>query len=169
MLSKTLDVDIQTIHRWHKKEGLKAIDTMIKPRLYHGSVVIAFLQEKNIQKKLFTCRINELPCFKCKMPKTPLSNNVSLYRKTIKTALLVGICSHCKTAMKKMIAVKNLSDIEKTLSIKQIAQEGLENYLSHPLMTHFSIHGKPKRKNHLKTTDNNGQMNFFTFPQDIHK
>ena len=159
-IAELLDVHIQTVRNWRRKEGLQTIDDQT-PYMVHGSELIRFIKDYNQKLKMFECELHELPCFKCRAPKVPLDNKASLYKKNAKLGFVYGVCPTCSTIMNKSFSLKNISLLEEYLRVLQIGEEGLSRYAHGSLMTHFSMHGLPKRKIARKNHDHHGQHNLF--------
>lgn len=100
-LATLFDLHCNTIRNW-LATGLKPIDNR-RPVLIHGSDLIAFLRRKaSIRKR--HCDSSELYCFKCREPRQPRINSVSIEPQSARVVRLVGICVTCGTRMFKAIS-----------------------------------------------------------------
>lgn len=117
-LSELFDIHKNTVLRWIK-DGLATIDNK-KPYLIHGGILKTFLFEKQKSRKA-NCKSNEFYCFKCRCPRSALSESVRISRRNEYRIKIQGLCKMCNTKMYRDDSAENFQDIQKIFStVKQL-------------------------------------------------
>ena len=103
-----------TVRTWIKN-GLKLCDCK-RPALILGRVLAAFLQTQKSKNK-HTCRVDEMYCLRCRVPRRPVPDLVEYQPVTEKVGNLVAMCSHCDALMNKRVSFLKLSLVEAQMGI----------------------------------------------------
>ncbi len=109
-IARSLDRNIATVRSW-VRDGLPTLDGQ-KPSLVLGSELKAWLQAKWAAKK-YKCSLGELPCFKCRGPRTPKPGSVKIIPRNEKTVSTKALCSICNTRMNLAGSLAKLSELER--------------------------------------------------------
>lgn len=94
-----------TVHNWIEM-GLATCDTK-RPLLIRGIDLNAFHAKQRTKNK-HPCKLNEIYCMKCKIPKVPVTGMVDYQPKNEKTGNLIGICPACETLMYRRISIAKI-------------------------------------------------------------
>ena len=97
-----------TVRRWIGS-GLKTIDDQ-RPILILGLELRRFVQLKRSRNKR-PCQPGEMYCFKCRMPRRPSLNAVSLTFESDRLGRLMGDCSTCGTVISRLVSPRNLKQV----------------------------------------------------------
>ena len=98
-LAEVYAVHIRTIQSW-RKEGLRVLDTTIKPYYILGKEIIRFLKEKQ-QKRKHPLKPGEFYCTTCQIPRRSHTDKLSIkitdkrLGKTTRQAFIQGLCEVC--------------------------------------------------------------------------
>jgi hypothetical protein len=103
------------------RSGLKTIDQK-KPYLINGAVLIEYINNKQKSRK-HKCKPNELFCFKCRQPRKPKTDSVSITTRNIHRLKISAKCEVCETKMFKEASVQRRPELEKTYSVVLQTQE----------------------------------------------
>ncbi len=95
-LAACLGVHKNTVRHW-QREGLAPIDS-IRPLLFQGAVVRAFLATRNASRKR-PCPPGTFYCFRCREPRPPALGMVEYLAITDVSGNLRAICATCETLM----------------------------------------------------------------------
>ena len=98
--AQTLGVSKGTVRSW-LRNGLPAL-TMQRPTLVLGDHLRAYIQERR-QKARFKLGVEELYCFSCKEPHSPMGNLVDAISQTVRTVRLQGLCPRCGKTSNRII------------------------------------------------------------------
>jgi len=116
-----------TVDNWIREEDLKTIDNK-RPRLIHGKDLKEFLTRRQASKKI-KCEMDELFCFKCKKPRKPKDNLVTISTENQKCGNLRALCSICEGKMNKRFSLKYLSHLQNTFEVQQPHNQHLIEHL----------------------------------------
>ena len=94
-----------TVLNWIR-QGLPNIDNK-RPLMILGSDLNAFHAKRRVKNK-HTCKLNEIYCMKCKIPKEPAVGMVEYKPINEKTGNIIGLCSACGTLMHRCISLVNI-------------------------------------------------------------
>ena len=94
-------VDVQTIRRWIRDEGLQRIEKM-RPHGVHSSELRRFIDKRNNKNKK-SLKLNELYCFKCQQPKQPAPNSAIEVRLPNNCVLIKALCSTCNSKTNRTV------------------------------------------------------------------
>lgn len=94
-----------TVHNWIK-QGLPTCDTK-RPVLIRGSDLNEFHAKQRTKNK-HPCKLNEIYCMKCKLPKIPAAGMVEFKPLNDKTGNLIAMCSSCETIMYRRISMAKI-------------------------------------------------------------
>jgi hypothetical protein len=114
-LVKLLGIHKNTVSNW-QRDGLEAIDDG-RPKLFHGSVVRAFLIRRNASRKR-PCRPGTLFCLKCRQPRPPAQGRVQYHPLTPISGNLRANCSSCDTIMHRQVYLAALRAVMPGLSVQ---------------------------------------------------
>jgi len=103
------------------KAGLKIIDQK-KPYLINGSDLIEFLNIRQ-KKRKHKCKLDEFYCFKCRLPRKPLSGSIQITPRNIHRLKITAKCSVCLTNIFKDGSAKKQDEIELTYGFAMQPQE----------------------------------------------
>jgi hypothetical protein len=104
-LAACLGVHKNTIRAWDR-DGLEPNERR-RPLLYQGSVVRAFLIERNARRKR-RCPPGTLYCFRCREPRRPALGMVDFVELKPGSGNLRAFCEVCDTLMHRSAAKANL-------------------------------------------------------------
>ena len=94
-----------TVLNWIKR-GLPTSDNK-RPLMILGPDLNAFhAKRREINKH--PCKLNELFCMKCKIPKVPIFGMVEYKPVNEKTGSIIGICPACETLMYRRISIAKI-------------------------------------------------------------
>ena len=99
-LAACCGVHKNTVLNW-QKAGLEAIDSR-RPILFHGSVVRAFLKERNANRRQ-PCGVSRMYCLRCREPRVPALRLVEYLPLTTTTGNLKALCEICETVMHRKV------------------------------------------------------------------
>ena len=94
-----------TVLNWIK-QGLPVFDNK-RPLMILGSDLNAFHANQRAKNRQ-PCKLNEIYCMKCKMPKEPATGMVEFQPINDKTGNLIAICSECETMMYRRISMTKI-------------------------------------------------------------
>lgn len=114
-LAYTINRHPNTILAWIKNEGLQRMEGIYPYRVW-GEVVIEFLNIRQ-NRKIVKLATNEFRCCKCQVPRKASEGRTNLHFLTSKAAMLKAKCEQCGTVTCKIISLKNLPEIVKTLIV----------------------------------------------------
>ncbi|MDX2082978.1 MAG: tyrosine-type recombinase/integrase [Rickettsiales bacterium] len=97
-LSEVFGIDESTVHRWHREEGLVAIDDKT-PAMFHFDTLKQFLTYKNDSRKMEAGNEGDFPCLNCFLKKRPLENKITLHKRDDKMWNAKAICPSCGKKM----------------------------------------------------------------------
>jgi len=97
-LAEIYGVDESTVHRWHREEGLIAIDDKT-PAMFHFDTLKQFLAHKNNSRKMEAGNEGDFPCLNCFLKKRPLENKITLHKRDDKMWNAKAICPSCGKKM----------------------------------------------------------------------
>lgn len=131
--AEALGVSIGTVRAW-EKAGLPIMKSE-RPYLILGEALRDFLQIRAAAAKA-PLQPDQLYCFTCKAPRSPLGLIVDIFPGTAKTARLAGLCDVCGGTCNRMVS---RSAIDRFSRIFDIAIKGGETALmdtADPLLNH---------------------------------
>lgn len=96
-----LSVDIATVRRWMREEGLQRIPNT-RPHMIHSSQLKAFLEKKKAVRKK-PCAANEIFCFRCQTPRIPKLGSATVTILPNKSIRLNAACAECSGKMCRSI------------------------------------------------------------------
>ena len=102
------DVFKGTVRNWIKA-GLPTLNDK-RPMLILGSDLAAFHLARRTRNKQ-KCKPGEMYCFKCRIPKSPDSNEVEFKAITEKIGNLIGICPACYSIMNRRVNIAKLNQV----------------------------------------------------------
>jgi len=113
-----------TVRAW-VKAGLSVCDNQ-KPMLILGAELREFIRSKNSKNKQ-KCKLYEMYCMRCKLPRRPAENMVDYEAITEVTGRLTGFCSCCECIINKYINLAEFEKIQRYFAddTKAYKQEGL--------------------------------------------
>lgn len=109
-----LGVTCGTVRAW-VKQGLPAMISQ-RPFLILGDDLRSFLTGRAAKGKVGLAP-NQLYCFTCKSPQTPLGMMLDFRPQSATTGRLTGLCSVCGYTCNRMISCANLSRLSKIFDI----------------------------------------------------
>lgn len=101
----------QAVRRW-LRGGLRRIDDQ-RPFLIHGGDLIAFLDARQSKRKQ-ACASGEIYCCRCKSPRRPRQNLVSVTFQNETHLMLLAKCDICGTRMNQFGSVQKLDHYRST-------------------------------------------------------
>jgi hypothetical protein len=107
------------VRRW-LKEGLRRIDGQ-KPHLVHGSNLIDFLAQRQKQRKRH-CEPGEMFCCRCRAPRLPRADTVTIDTVNARHSMIRGICELCGTKMNRGVLVERIADAETAFNLTPTSQ-----------------------------------------------
>ena len=113
--ARALDLHKNTIRTWVRSEGLEAL-TDRRPHLILGVSLIAFLKRRR-ERNRTRLRIDEMFCFRCKVPRIPDGNLADCEVNERSSANLSGICPACSTMMFKRVSLKAIGILQSRLDV----------------------------------------------------
>ncbi len=120
-LAACLGVHKNTVRHW-QRQGLAPIDS-IRPLLFQGAVVRAFLATRNAGRKR-PCPPGTFYCFRCREPRPPALGMVEYLAMTDVSGNLRAICATCETLMHRRACQASLAAIMPGFAV-QITQAPL--------------------------------------------
>jgi hypothetical protein len=120
--AKTLAVHKNAVLRW-LKEGLQA-NRDKRPFLIRGDELVRFLSVRQ-QSRRRKCASTEFYCFKCRAPRRAYLNIVDIEFVSLSRFRMKGICEVCSTPLNKMQGGGNLTKIQQTFHVQQLAGQHL--------------------------------------------
>lgn len=106
-VSDLYQVDKNTVRNWIKR-GLKVCGTK-RPILILGVDLNTFHAERRLKNKR-PCKVNEIYCMRCKVPRIPLSGLVEYKPMNDKTGNLIAICPNCGAMMFRRVSVSKIEE-----------------------------------------------------------
>jgi len=97
-LSEVYGVDESTAHRWHREEGLIAIDDKT-PAMFHFDTLKQFLTHKNNSRKMEAGNEGDFPCLNCFLKKRPLEDKITIHKRDDKMWNAKAVCPSCGKKM----------------------------------------------------------------------
>lgn len=94
-------VDIATVRRWIRKEGLRRIPNAY-PHLIHSSDLLAFSEEQK-KKQRHSCAIDEVFCFRCRKPRAAALGSATITHLPNTSIRFQAKCSECGGKMNRTI------------------------------------------------------------------
>ena len=123
--AETLDVHKHTVRRWIN-DGLGVCDDR-RPVLILGRELRDFLKARRTKNKC-PCKLGELFCFRCHLPKLPAGSMVDCLPVSDKIGHLQAICPDCLCIMNRRISLAKIGQFAAVLSITfQKAQKQVSN------------------------------------------
>ena len=107
-IAKTLDRHIATVRVW-VRNGLPLLSDQL-PILVLGSELKNWLQ-KTRSAKACICQPDEMYCFKCREPRKPKPETVTIIPRNEKTVSIKGQCEICDTRMNRAGSFTKLDQI----------------------------------------------------------
>jgi hypothetical protein len=101
-LARTLLCHKNSVRKW-LREGLSALDDGKRPILIHGAVARVYLEERRRTAKR-KCRVDELFCLRCRIPRPATIDSLVLRSTPHGSAMLSGTCAECGTQMFKRVS-----------------------------------------------------------------
>ncbi len=107
-IAKLFGIHKNTVRHW-VKDGLATSDDK-RPMLILGHVLVAFLQARRLKNKQ-SCRLGELYCVRCRLPKSPAGDMADYVPITEKFGNLVAICPDCGALMNRLFSLAKIGQI----------------------------------------------------------
>jgi helix-turn-helix protein len=124
-VAETLSVHKNTVRSWIK-EGLPVCDER-RPVLILGRDLSDFLQVRRTKNKR-PCKLGELYCFRCRLPKLPAGAMADCFPVSDKIGHLQAICPDCDCMMNRRVSLAKIGLFAALLSITfPKAQEEVSN------------------------------------------
>lgn len=101
-------VDIATVRRWIRKEGLKRIPKT-RPHMVHSSDLKAFLEKRQKDRRK-PCAGHEALCCRCQLPRTPTMGSGTIEQLTNGSIRYRARCSCCNGKMVRTISRADWSE-----------------------------------------------------------
>lgn len=120
-LAKAVDTTPNTIRNWHKSGGLEAVPD-IRPAIFRGDVVIAFLKQRKTVKRQ-PSGPGRIHCVKCREPKRPAFGEVEYRPISPKRGMLVGLCPDCTGLIYRSASMGTLATATVGLTVSMPKQE----------------------------------------------
>ena len=114
-LAACCGVHKNTVLNW-REAGLEPIDSS-RPILFHGSVVRAFLKQRNAGRTQ-PCGPGKLYCFRCREPRPPAFMLVEYVPVTARSGNLKAFCETCETVMHRKARRAELESIMPGLEVQ---------------------------------------------------
>lgn len=114
-LATCCGVHKNTVRHWQAK-GLEPIST-IRPILFEGETVRAFLAKRNASRKR-PCPPGTIYCFKCRQPRPPALGMVEFVQGKTTTGDLSALCGDCGTVMHRRASMASIGAIMPTLEVQ---------------------------------------------------
>ena len=134
-IAELFDVHPQAVRRW-VKAGLPAIDVR-RPLLIHGSDLIAFLDNRQTQRKQ-PCAADELYCLRCRAPRRPKFGRVAIEIRSQTRVNLSGACERCGTPMHRAGARARLDEYSTVFRVERPGEGRIRACSDPSLMCHLS-------------------------------
>lgn len=100
-IADLFEVDIATVQRWIRTEGLERIPKT-RPYLVHSSALRDFLGNRKTARKN-PCQKNEVYCFKCQCPRLPKIGTGAWQEQPNTIVRFQARCNTCDTKINKAI------------------------------------------------------------------
>ena len=113
----------QAVRRW-LRDGLRRIDDQ-RPILIHGGDLIAFLDARQSKRKQ-ACAPGEIYCCRCKSPRRPHQNLVSIEIQNDTHLMLSAKCDKCGTGMNQFGSVRKLDHYRSTFIIQTTREPSIK-------------------------------------------
>lgn len=107
-LARCLDVHKNTVRHWQAK-GLEPIDK-VRPLLFHGQAVRAFLAAQNASRKQ-PCQPGTLYCFRCRVPRKPALGMVDYVALKPTNGNLSALCEVCESTMHRRVREADIASV----------------------------------------------------------
>lgn len=107
-LARCLDVHKNTVRHWQGK-GLEPIDR-VRPLLFHGQAVRAFLESQNASRKQ-PCQPGTLYCFRCREPRKPALGMVDYIALKPASGNLRALCEVCEGTMHRRVREADIASV----------------------------------------------------------
>lgn len=130
-------VDIATVRRWIKKDGLKRIPG-VRPYLVHSGDLKAFLRKRQRDRRQ-PCALNEAYCLTCRRPRIPQICTGAVESLPNTTTRFKAKCSACGGKIFKTIG-----------RLKWSEKHPLATYLQEAPEQHNGVHSQPPECSHEK-------------------
>lgn len=118
-IAELFDLHTNAVRQWIRA-GLTTIDNR-KPFLIHGEDLIAFLNSRQAGRKR-KCAADELYCCRCRAPRHPHGNVVSIEIANEKQLVISAKCERCGTTLKQMGSVRKLDNYRSTFTVQTMAR-----------------------------------------------
>lgn len=102
-------IEIVTVYRWVKNEGLLRLKAKSKKIFIHGNQLYRFLRKRN-EKGKKPCSEHEIYCFKCKTQRFPEPQSIKIEPMANKCVRVIALCLVCDNAMNKPVSLKKWSE-----------------------------------------------------------
>ena len=115
-VAKVLGIHNRTVQSW-RKQGLKVMDTNIRPYLIHGKELKRFIKDKTT-KNTFKLKTGEFYCPKCKCPRFSVKDDLRIVLTNKRLgllsiqALIKGKCKICNTTLTLFSSDKKLQEMK---------------------------------------------------------
>ncbi len=109
-----LGIHKNTVRRWIK-EGLAVIDKS-HPMLIHGPGLLEFTKKLRTKNKQ-TCKLGELYCVKCRVPRLPAEGMAEYTPITEKFGNLRAFCPSCHSYMNQCVSLAKIEKIGANMDI----------------------------------------------------
>ncbi|QQX81683.1 helix-turn-helix domain-containing protein [Shewanella sp. KX20019] len=106
--SETIGAHVKTVRNWIHA-GLPVIKET-GPLLIQGADLKLYLKQKR-KTYLHRCELNEMFCFKCKVPKKPSIDSVEFIAVPSGSAQMTGRCAECDKQSNKFVSWRDLNQI----------------------------------------------------------
>ncbi len=97
-LSEVYGVDESTVHRWHREEGLIAIDDKM-PAMFHFDTLKQFFDYKKASRKMEVGNEGDFPCLRCFLKRRAFENKITVQKKNDKMWHAKAVCFFCGSKM----------------------------------------------------------------------
>ena len=124
----------QAVRRW-LRDGLPRIDDQ-RPILIHGGDLIAFLDARQSKRKQ-ACASGEIYCCRCKSPRRPSHNLVSVKLQNDTHLMLSAKCDTCGTGMNQFGSVRKLDHYCSTFIIQTTRWPSIKGRSEPVVMCHL--------------------------------
>ena len=111
-----------TVRSWIRG-GLEPIDGN-RPTLIHGSILTAFLKERQSSRKR-ACRPGEFYCCSCRSPQRPWERLVGVEILTPDRLLLKAVCGQCASRMNQLGSRSKWAKYEELFDIQTVTERSL--------------------------------------------
>lgn len=103
-----------TVRNWIKT-GLATIDEK-RPVLIHGPGLVEFIKKLRNKNKQ-TCKLGELYCVRCRVPRFPAEGMAEYTPITEKFGNLSAICPYCDSIMNQRVSLARIEEISANMDI----------------------------------------------------